>query len=213
MAGLAYRTLFCIFRYMLSGKTMKIKKLNISQLSTAAMILVMVLLIVNPSAKAFVMEGLMKAGLFQPNTEIRSAQTSTTVNDVSFLNEKGEQVRLSDLKGKVVFINFWATWCPPCIAEMPSINKLNNKFKSNKDFALLMVDVDNNQKRSANFLKRRRYELPLFTPASEIPGSFLSGSIPTTVVLDKQGKMVFRHEGAADYTNKDFMKFITGLLQ
>ncbi len=66
--------------------------------------------------------------------------------DVSFLGENGQTVTLSSLRGKVVFINFWATWCPPCKVEMPGINRLKKSFKGNDQIVFLMVDVDGNLK-------------------------------------------------------------------
>src|SRR5690606_3035773 len=69
-----------------------------------------------------------------------------TGNDVAFKDKDGKTVSLKSLKGKVVFINFWATWCPPCIHEMPSINELKKTFKGNDNIVFLMVDVDNNIK-------------------------------------------------------------------
>jgi thiol-disulfide isomerase/thioredoxin len=111
----------------------------------------------------------------------------------------------------VVFINFWATWCPPCIAEMPSINNMQKKFKDNKDVVILMVDADNQLEKSQAFMKKHQYDLKVFTPASQIPATLLGGSLPTTVLLNKKGEIVFRHEGAADYENEDFQDYIEKL--
>jgi thiol-disulfide isomerase/thioredoxin len=86
---------------------------------------VIVLLFV-PSAKLCYC-GLMKTGLFQPEVS-SSTSKPIQVKDIGFRDAKGKTVTLSALKGKVVFINFWATWCPPCMAEMPSINTLYQKL-------------------------------------------------------------------------------------
>jgi thiol-disulfide isomerase/thioredoxin len=118
---------------------------------------------------------------------------------------------LTDFKGKVVFINFWATWCSPCIAEMPSINNMQRKFKDNKDIVILMLNADNQIEKSQAFMKKHQYDLKVFTAASQIPAELLRGALPTTVVLDKNGKNVFRHEGAADYENKDFQDYVKKL--
>ena len=195
---------------------MKKKWLTSSNLTTAAMLIFLVVLIVSPQVKGFFIQGLMKIGLFQPDVPEQSGATTSPSNAVIaenteavlFKNEAGEAVNLADLKGKVVFINFWATWCPPCIAEMPSINKLHQQFKDNKNVVFLMVDVDNNLEKSIKFMKNKKFDLKVFTPASQIPPNYLGGSIPTTLLINKNGEMVFKHEGGADYTNTEFVNYL-----
>ena len=172
-----------------------------------------------PSFKGVVMQGLMKIGLFQPDvpegkTEVleSSFAANSIENDILFRNMNGEVIELADQKGKVVFINFWATWCPPCIAEMPSIQSLYNEFKDNDKVMFLMVDVDNKPEKSQKFMDKRKFDMPVYTPASVIPTSYMDRSIPTSLVLNKYGKVVFKHEGLGDYSNKEFTAFISQLI-
>lgn len=139
------------------------------------------------------------------------AQVSTTAN-LSFTDKDGETVYLSSLKGKVVFINFWATWCPPCIQEMPTINELKGKYKDNDDIVFLMVDVDNNMEKSTAFMEKNKYDLPVYVTASNIPSNYLGSSIPTTVILDKSGDMIARIEGGRDYTSPEIIKVVNELV-
>lgn len=136
-----------------------------------------------------------------------------TGNDVAFKDKDGKTVSLSSLKGKVVFINFWATWCPPCIHEMPSINKLKKSFNGNGDIVFLMVDVDNKMEKSSAFMKENGYDLPVYVPASDIPSNYLGGAIPTTVILDKSGDMIARMEGGRDYTDPQIVKALNELVE
>src|SRR4051812_1290046 len=103
------------------------------KLLNGLLIVTLIVVMFNPSAKALVIKGLMGVGFFQP--DLKGAPTevspSSAIPDVLFQDTKGKTIHLADLKGKVVFINFWATWCPPCIAEMPSINGLYEKLKNN----------------------------------------------------------------------------------
>lgn len=131
---------------------------------------------------------------------------------ISFKNEKGEVVSLDELKGKAVFINFWATWCPPCIEEMPSIQTLYNKFKDNKDIVFLLVDVDNNIESASKFMEKRELDMPLYVPNSEIPSSYLAGAIPTTVILDKKGNIDVRLEGGRDYSTPAIAEALQSLI-
>jgi len=170
----------------------------------------------NANAKAWAIRGLMHVGLFQLHAADRVAEDtpeSTYEGDVVFKDGSGKSVELSALKGKVVFINFWATWCPPCRAEMPSINTLYNKFKDSSDVVFLMVDVDGKYEKSYSFIKQNGYAFPLYVPASAIPSSFLGNAIPTTVILNKKGKIAMRHEGGADYSSPKAEKFIQSLLK
>lgn len=146
-------------------------------------------------------------------------QNSTTENlaasdtNIAFTDSKGNKLSLGDLKGKVVFINFWATWCPPCIAEMPSINNLYKRYKDKSKIMFIMVDVDANFQKSKSFMDKNNYDLPLYIPASQIPSNFLSGAIPTTVILDKSGKMVGRIEGSREYDSQEVYDALDSLIK
>jgi thiol-disulfide isomerase/thioredoxin len=146
-----------------------------------------------------------------PSTPI--VENEPTNDGISFLDEDKKAVALNDLKGKVVFINFWATWCPPCVREMPSINNLKKHYKNNKDLVFLMVDVDGNYDVSKKFMEKNNLDLPLYMPNGEIPSHFLGNSIPTTVILDKTGKMVARIEGGRDYMAPEIISSMDDLLE
>lgn len=142
--------------------------------------------------------------------EVADVETAPA-NDLSFKDKNGDVVSLSSLKGKVVFINFWATWCPPCIHELPSINELRKTFKDDIEF--VMVDVDNKIEQATAFMEENKYDLPVYTPASNIPSDYLGGAIPTTVILDKNGKMVSRIEGGRDYSAPEIVQGLTQLVE
>ena len=162
-----------------------------------------------PAAKALMIRGLMGVGLFQPKTE--QTAIPLQVKDMSFRDNGGKTINLSSLKGKVVFINFWATWCPPCLAELPSINTLHNKLSNNPNIVFLVVDVDNQLSKSVPFIKDHGYNLPVFETVTDIPSEMLSGSIPTTLVINKNGLMVFKHEGVVDYNSNKFIGYLQKL--
>ncbi|WP_432710365.1 TlpA family protein disulfide reductase [Pedobacter sp.] len=172
---------------------------------------ILVLLFV-PSAKAFLIKGLMKIGLFKPAATEKQMDKSINLSSVKFRNSKGVVVDLGSLKGKVVFINFWATWCPPCLAEMPSVNKLYEQFKNNPNVLFLLVDADSDFEKSQKYMDKKKYELPVYAVASAIPDVLFKGSLPTTAVLDTAGDMVYHGEGAANYADKKFIEFIEKLI-
>jgi len=196
------------------------KKITFSNIFTGILVVFVLAMLFSPDFKGLVIQNLMKIGLFQPSVPDGSAGelaaevgASTQNEEILFKNMKGEVIELADQKGKVVFINFWATWCPPCIAEMPAINTLYSSFKDNEQVMFLMVDVDNSPAKSQKFMDKRKFDLPVYTPASPIPPSYLGGAIPTTLVLNKYGKVVFKHEGMGDFSNEKFKAFISQLVE
>ncbi len=191
------------------------KWLTKSNITTALMLIFVLAMLVSPQFKGIIIQGLMKIGLFQPSVPDKSEQESSAVlystekgREMLFEDSEGKITNLSDLKGKVVFINFWATWCPPCIAEMPSINKLKSKFKDNPNVVFIMLDMDSDLKKSLKFMERKTYDLDVYIPASQISGDYFQGALPTTLLFNKSGKLVFKHEGGADYSNTEFEKFL-----
>jgi thiol-disulfide isomerase/thioredoxin len=120
----------------------------------------------------------------------------------------GETITLASLKGKVIFMNFWATWCPPCIAEMPDIQKLYEKVKSDK-IAFVMVSLDEDPAKAARFVQRMDFTFPVYSPDGYTPPVFGSGNvIPTTYVISPDGFIVARQEGMAQYDTKEFRDFL-----
>lgn len=124
---------------------------------------------------------------------------------------QGNPVRFESLRGKVIFMNVWATWCPPCIAEMPGIQKLYNSVDTSK-IAFVMLSVDEGgQQKVKKFIDRKGYTFPVYMPLSGIPAEFQSSAIPTTFILSPEGTLVARQEGMANY-NTDKMRDFLGSL-
>lgn len=204
---------------------MKSKIFSKAGIISALIILVAGIILISPDAKALLFGSTGNNQNIDSTAEPdkQAGTTAQTVNNedantveyplapsVVFKDGSGKTIDISRQKGKVIFINFWATWCPPCIQEMPSINKLKQQFDE-KDILFVMVDVDDNYKRSSKFMENNNYDLPVYTAVSSIPEEFLSGSIPTTVIIDKDGRVVARHEGGADYMNPETVKFFKDL--
>lgn len=179
-------------------------------LSNGIFIAILAVLLFVPSAKALLLQGLMQIGLFNPNISSEK-NVVQPVLDLKFKDQNGQVVTLNDLRGKVVFLNFWATWCPPCLAEMPSINKLYEQNKGYDDVVFIMLDADSNFEKASGYMKRKNYQMPVYQMASSVPEQIFSGSLPTTVVFDKKGRLSFQHAGAANYNSQKFIDFIEKL--
>lgn len=155
----------------------------------------------------------------QSNNEEATSDTTTpsvtkdNVLAASFINLEGTRsVDLASLKGKVVLINFWATWCPPCIKEMPSLQSFYNKYQANPNVEFLIVEVDQKPDLAKGFVEKNNFTFPVYSPTVSIPTSLLSDAIPTTVILDKSGEIAIRHEGMTDFMSDDFINRFEGLL-
>ncbi len=123
----------------------------------------------------------------------------------------GETVDFASLHGQVVFLNIWATWCPPCVAEMPGIQKLYDKVDNEKiAFVMLSVD-DQGADHVRRWIERKGYTFPVYLLDGPLPRAFASNSIPTTFILSRAGEIVARHEGMADYDNARVREFLEEL--
>lgn len=182
-------------------------------LSTIVFLIFIAVLLFSPDAKSFLIKQLLFTGLF--NAEISSVNSSdnTLRNHFDFKDYEGNVQNTADLKGKVVFINFWASWCPPCIAELPSIEKFHAKFKDNDNIVFLMINIDDDIATGKQFLDKKNFSLPIFQAISTVPKEIYSGSLPTTIVLDQYGVIRLHHEGFANYDGEKFNLQIKKLLE
>lgn len=171
----------------------------------------LLLILFVPSAKALVIRGLMEIGLFSANVDSKVPTAQADLSGIKFKDAKGKILSLADLEGKVIFLNFWATWCPPCLAEMPSVNKLYEKYKNDNEVVFILVDADSDFTKSQAYMDRKKYALPIYAFASNLPETIFKGNLPTTIVFDKKGRLSYRGEGAAKYASSKFIGFIEQL--
>ena len=168
-----------------------------------------VTLLISADAKAYLQQGLMKVGFFQPKIEkVVTIKENSSNIDFQMKDLNGNIVSLSDLKGKVVFLNFWATWCPPCIAEMPSIQTLYDKYKNDDEVLILTLEVDGKQDKIQKFINRKKLSVPVYIPNSDIPTQLFDGTLPTTIIFDKKGNIAHTTLGMADYSGQDIVDFL-----
>lgn len=122
----------------------------------------------------------------------------------------GNEINFKDLHGNVVFLNFWATWCPPCIAEMPSLNELYTDYKNKVRFVLV-----SNEKVSTvqKFMKKNNYDLNSYVPLSNYPENFKVRSIPRTFLIDKEGRIVIDKIGAANWNSQKVRMQLEALIK
>ncbi|MFN3976410.1 MAG: TlpA family protein disulfide reductase [Aquificaceae bacterium] len=108
--------------------------------------------------------------------------------DFTFKTLDGKEIRLSSLKGKVVLVNFWATWCPPCKEEMPIFEKEYKRCKG-KGFEILAVNMDSSQSALEKFLQKNPYSFTIVKPTEDLERELKLMGFPTSYLLDKEGRI------------------------
>ncbi len=125
----------------------------------------------------------------------------------------GNTVSLSYFRGKIVFLNFWATWCPPCIIEMPSMEKLHRRFKD-KSFVMVAINSQETDALVKSFFEKNKLSFTaLLDSSGEVGSGFGVNALPTTFVLDKQGRIIGSALGPRDWNGQasiDLFDHLTG---
>ena len=132
--------------------------------------------------------------------------------EFTFNDQSGKELSLSQLRGKVVLVNFWATWCPPCLDEMPSMQQLQRRM-ANKPFEMLALSVDNSWEPVNRFMKDNGFTLPVYADFDKRI-STLYGTLmwPETYIVDKKGKIAYKVVGPKDWTSSEVLKFLDVLV-
>jgi thiol-disulfide isomerase/thioredoxin len=143
------------------------------------------------------------------------AKEKSPAPDVSVISlANGSNLKLSDLKGKVVLLNFWATWCPPCREEIPSMMKLNT-FMTGKPFQMVAISVDEGGKPAIeSYFKESGFSLPTYLDESGASAkSYGVTGIPESFIIDKQGVIVKKVIGGVAWDSPETVSFIESLMK
>jgi len=127
------------------------------------------------------------------------------------LTDSDRTVQLSQLKGQVVLLNFWATWCPPCVEEMPSLVQMQNRMKG-KGITVVAVSIDVDEKAYHQFVKEHGVNLlTVRDPDQKTPNLYGTHGWPETYVIDRNGVIRRKFIGAVDWTAPDITDFLSKL--
>lgn len=142
--------------------------------------------------------------------EIAESERKTITNYYwQLLSVDNKSENFSNSKDKVIILNFWATWCPPCVAELPSLQKLYDKFGDRVSFYFVSNEDASILK---NFLIKRGYNLPVYIEQTQAPEVLQSTALPTTFVISHTGKIVMRKTGAAKWNSSSVHSLLSELL-
>ncbi|GMR20827.1 MAG: TlpA disulfide reductase family protein [Gammaproteobacteria bacterium] len=141
----------------------------------------------------------MSRGTIAPNFTLKSAS--------------GENLRLSEYRGQVVMLNFWATWCGPCRQEMPILNDMYKRYK-NKGFVLLGVNIDDDQIKAKAMLDNLKITFPVvFDHKKSVSKTYKVDAMPNSIMIDRDGKVQYIHRGYLPGYEKKYRKQVRELLR
>ncbi|MBZ4675789.1 MAG: redoxin [Anaerophaga sp.] len=170
-----------------------------------------VIVMLFPGTRKPVSVFLIRQTLFSPSETDKVVFLSENDWQLS-LTRTGEQkeLNLENFKGKPLFVNFWATWCPPCVAEMPSIQRLYDEYKDKVAFLLISNE---NAAVINRFIEKNEYSMPVYSLLSNVPAVFETSTIPSTYLVSPSGRLLISKTGAAKWDSPKIKKILNQLLQ
>jgi thiol-disulfide isomerase/thioredoxin len=178
--------------------------------------LLMVVLFVPPvrqNVSTVIQTAALSTGIFDAST---ASATKGDLFDFAFSikDMSGKVVDFEEFRGKVIFLNLWATWCGPCRSEMPSIHGLYNEINS-KDivFVMLSLDEDKYAEKVRKYVNDKEFSFPVYLSSGPLTTQLSVDVIPSTFIIGKDGKIAARETGMKNYHTAKFRKFLEQLAQ
>lgn len=175
--------------------------------------LLLVLLII-PGPRKVISTTVNKVFLNIKNPGMDKEENQLQLNEADYSwvlsSDSGEPFHFNKLQDRVIFLNFWATWCPPCVAELPEIQRAYDKHGDRVAFVLV---TDQQPAVVEAFMDKHSYDLPVYYLATGVPDIFNHRGIPTTYIISKEGKIVSSKTGAANWDSKATAKIFESLLK
>jgi thiol-disulfide isomerase/thioredoxin len=155
---------------------------------------------------------MLKTGLMDYKPEVLKKENFDY--NFSIKDMKGNKIDFNQYKGKVIFLNLWATWCGPCRYEMPSIQSLYSSIGTNDSIVFIMLSMDRDADRGkvAKYIEDKQFSLPVFMPSGNLSMKLQEvNSIPTTFIISADGKIASKKVGAVNYDTDKFRKYLNEL--
>ncbi len=151
--------------------------------------------------------------VFAATSLASSGLTGQSAPDFALKSASGENLRLSEHRGDVVMVNFWATWCGPCRQEMPLLEELHSRYER-VGFSLLGVNIDDNSSKAMNMARELGVTFPvLFDSRKEVSKLYQVDAMPVTVLIDREGTVRYVHQGYKPGYEDKYLDQIRSLLR
>lgn len=170
---------------------------------------IVVLLLIIPQTRMPILVTVQRIIAFSPSTIAEDKRETIVDYSWNLRALNASNVNLEDAKNEVIVINLWATWCPPCVAEMPSFQALYDDYGNRVAFYF----VSNEKSEILNrFMERHNYTMPIFQTLEAAPTQFNSNALPTTYVIAKNGEIVIKKTGVADWNSRKMRSLLDKLI-
>ena len=165
----------------------------------------------NRSLLLLALSGLLLLAIALPSQAIEPGQKAPNFK-LKRLEGKGN-LGLSDYRGKVVYLDFWASWCAPCLEAVPALETLRKEFPESK-FQILAVNVDKKTKKALKFLEKNKVGYPsVSNPKGDVPGKFDLETMPTSYLIDQRGVVRYVHKGFRDGDLEEIRKQVRRIIR
>lgn len=171
----------------------------------------LIIALIVPATRTPLIVLVKRATLFSPSISVKDNFGELNEIDLQWalINENDQLIRLSDLKDKPVFINIWASWCAPCIAEMPSIDKLYADYKDKVHFVIATYETKNLVN---SFLLKHDLSFPVYRYQTKEPELLQSKTIPATFIINTKGQIVVSEKGTSNWNNNKVRNLLDNLI-
>ena len=151
--------------------------------------------------------------LVPPESPSGSLQFLSAAPELPIFDKAGKKTDLAKQKGKIFIVHFWATWCPPCVDEIPALSRFWDKYRTREDVELYAISVDKDWKTIDDFMAKNPSTIPLFhDPGAATAKRFGTTQYPETYIINDKGRVLFRVQGAVDWSDADVRARIEQLI-
>ncbi|MFT3737293.1 MAG: TlpA disulfide reductase family protein [Breznakibacter sp.] len=170
---------------------------------------VLLILLLFPVSRRWITTTVTRYTMFPPREMGDVYYVGSAVYDWMLVGLDGDTLKMSTQKGQILFVNFWATWCPPCVAEFPAIQRLYDSFGDKVKFILVS---DEPSGIVARFMEENEYRMPVYRSIGAVPSDLGSTALPTTFIVTKDGRMAVRKVGSARWDALKVRRLLRDLL-
>lgn len=151
--------------------------------------------------------------LVPPDSPTGSLAFLSSAPELPIYDRDGRKIDLTNEKGKLLIVHFWATWCPPCVEEIPALSRFWDEYGKRDDLELYAISVDKDWKTIDNFAAKHPNKLPVYRdPDAKTAARFGSSQYPETYIVNKKGRVLHRLQGAVSWEDPEFRQRIQQLL-